>query len=329
MKTMVFALGLAAAAETAWALPARAAEPPPLSVIFTTHSSPSNTFWQAVQKGFNDACRRVQAQCQLLYTQTEGSIPEEIANIEAAIARHPNVILTTLPDNNAFLGVLREAKAKHIVVIADNVDATAGPELAMRGAFIGQNFIPAGYNLAQYLASKFPATGPIKVLIGVSAPGQNWSEQRAEGVEKYLAEYKKAHADRSVTWTRMDSGTDLATTASRVGAYLNAHPDTTAYFDTGFWEAGVAQSLKNHGVKPGKILLGGFDLVPVVLTLMKEGYIQVAVDQQPYTQGFLGVVQAYLMTRFKLGAWSVDTGDNLVTPANVDVVIALSKEGLR
>ncbi|MGH7122322.1 MAG: sugar ABC transporter substrate-binding protein [Acetobacteraceae bacterium] len=328
MRTKVLALCLAAALTAAWALSARAAEPP-LRVIFTTHSSPSNPFWQSVKNGFDDACHRVEAECQLLFTQTEGSIPDEIANIEAAIARHPNVLLTTLPDNNAFVGVLKEAKAKHIIVIADNVDATAGPELALRASFIGQNFIPAGYNLAQYVATEFPKTGPIKILIGVSAPGQNWSEQRAEGIQKYLAEYKKAHPDQSVTWKRMDSGTDLAVTAARVGAYLNAHPDTTAYFDTGLWEAGVAQSLKNHGVKPGKILLGGFDLVPAVLTMMKAGYIQAAVDQQPYTQGFLGVMQAYLMTRFKLGAWSVNTGDNLVTPANVDAVIALSKEHLR
>lgn len=329
MKASLCALSFVTALGAAMALPATAAEPPPLQIVFTVHSSPSNTFWQAVKKGFDDACRRVEAHCQLLFTQTEGSIPEEIANMQAAIARHPDVLLTTLPDNHAFVGVLKEALAKHIIVIADNVDATAGPELSMRAAFIGQNFIPAGYNLAQYLVGLFPKSGPIKVLVGVSAPGQNWSEQRAQGILNYLEEYKKAHPERSITWSRMDSGTDLAVTASRVGAYLNAHPDTTAYFDTGFWEAGVAQSLKNHGMKPGQILLGGFDLVPIVLKEMKEGYIQVAVDQEPYTQGFLGVMEGYLMKRFALGPWSVDTGDNLVTPANVDAVIKLSEEGLR
>ena len=36
---------------------------------------------------------------------------------------------------------------------------------------------------------------------------------------------------------RIDSGTDGAVTADRVGAYLSAHPDTTAYFDTGLWHS--------------------------------------------------------------------------------------------
>ena len=37
----------------------------PVKIAFTIHSSPSNTFWQAVKKGFDDACGKVQAQCQM------------------------------------------------------------------------------------------------------------------------------------------------------------------------------------------------------------------------------------------------------------------------
>ena len=102
---------------------------------------------------------------------------------------------------------------------------------------------------------------------------------------KFLEEYKAANPDREVTIERIDSGTDLAIVADRVGAYLNAHPDTTAYFDTGFWHAGVARVLHDRGVAPGKVLLGGFDLVPEVLQQMKAGYVQVQIDQQPYDAG--------------------------------------------
>ena len=28
----------------------------PLDIVFTVHSGASNTFWQAVQKGYEDAC---------------------------------------------------------------------------------------------------------------------------------------------------------------------------------------------------------------------------------------------------------------------------------
>ena len=64
--------------------------------------------------------------------------------------------------------------------------------------------------------------------------------------------------------------------------------------------------LKDRNIPPGKILLGGFDLAPQVIEQMKAGYIQVEIDQQPYEQGFLPVMQVYLEKKVGL------------TPANID-----------
>ena len=46
----------------------------------------SNTFWQAVKKGYDDACAKIGANCQMVYVQTDGSIHEQVANMEAALA---------------------------------------------------------------------------------------------------------------------------------------------------------------------------------------------------------------------------------------------------
>jgi simple sugar transport system substrate-binding protein len=132
-----------------------------------------------------------------------------------------------------------------------------------------------------------------------------------------------------VSWERIDSGTDLAITSDRVGAYLNAHPDTTAYFDTGFWCAGVARVLADRGVAPGKVLLGGFDLVPEVLQQMQKGYVQALVDQQPYMQGFMPVMEAYLNKKIGLAPSDIDTGQGIVRPKEADSIMALSAQGLR
>ena len=117
--------------------------------------------------------------------------------------------------------------------------------------------------------------------------------------------------------------------SDRVGAYLNAHPDTTAYFDMGFWHAGVAKVLKDRNISPGKVLLGGFDLVPQVLEMMKAGYIQVEIDQQPYEQGFLPVMEAYLKKNIGLAPADIDTGEAVITADQVDAIMALSKQGKR
>ncbi len=318
---------LAAAAVLLAGAPAMAQEP--LDIVFTVHSGASNTFWQAVQKGYEDACAKLAANCQMVYVQTDGSVQEQVANMEAAIARNPDALITSIVDNNAFDDVIQRARDAGIIVIASNVDDLEGAAGNARQAFIGQGFVPAGYSLAQAQWKNMPAEGDLHILVGVSAPGQNWSEQRALGVTNFLDEQIAANPDRKITYERLDSGTDLATVGDRVGAYLSAHPETNAYFDTGFWHAAVARVLADRGVPPGKVLLGGFDLVPEVLDQMKAGYIQVQIDQQPYMQGFMPVMEVYLAKTVGLAPADIDTGQGIVTPDMVDPIMDLSAKGLR
>ena len=301
----------------------------PLSIVFTHHSSASNPFWQAVQKGFDDACEKIEADCQMVFTQTEGAIDQQTANMMAALARRPDALLTTIVDDNAFDGIIENAVQDGTIVIAVNVDDTEGAAGNARAAFVGQGFVPAGYALAKKLSEMFPEEGPIKAVVGVSAPGQNWSEQRAAGVMKFLDEYKADNPDRDVEIVRLDTGTDGAVVAERVGAYLNANPDTTAYFDTGLWHAYVAQVLADRGVEPGEVLMGGFDIVSEVLDQMKAGYIQVQVDQQPYMQGFMPVMEVYLDKTVGLAPADIDTGQGLVLEEDVDSLEKLAAQGLR
>ena len=301
----------------------------PRDIVFTVHSGASNTFWQAVQKGYEDACAKLAANCQMVYVQTDGSVQEQVANMEAALARGPDALITSIVDNAAFDDVIQRARDAGVIVIASNVDDLEGAAGNARQAFIGQGFEPAGYSLGQAQSANFPAEGPIRVLVGVSAPGQNWSEQRALGVMNFMDDFIAANPDRDIAYERIDSGTDPAVVSDRIGAYLSVHPDTTAYFDTGFWHAGVARVLADRGVAPGVVLLGGFDLVPEVLEQMKAGYVQVQVDQQPYMQGFMPVMEVYLAKTVGLAPSDIDTGQGIVTTDMVDAIMELSAMGLR
>jgi simple sugar transport system substrate-binding protein len=214
----------------------------------------------------------------MIFTQTEGSVQEQLANMEAALAREPDAILTSIVDNTALDEIVQRARDAGVIVIGVNVDDLEGAAGNARQAFVGQGFLPAGYSLGEAQSANFPEEGPINVLVGISAPGQNWSEQRGAGVMNFMEDFAAANPDREVNVERIDSGTDLATVSDRVGAYLGANPDTTAYFDTGFWHAGVARVLADRGIEPGEVLLGGFDLVPEAVEQMQAGYIQVQVS---------------------------------------------------
>ena len=301
----------------------------PMNIVFTHHSSASNPFWQAVKKGFDDACSKIEANCQMIFTQTEGAIDQQAANMMAALAGNPDALLTSIVDNNAFDEIIQRAVDNGVITMAVNVDDTEGADGNARASFVGQGFIPAGYSLGKKMAEFFPKDGPIKAVVGISAPGQNWSEQRGAGVMQYLEEFKAANPGRNVEIVRLDTGTDGAVVAERVGAYINANPDTTAYFDTGLWHAYVAQVLADRGVAPGKVLMGGFDIVAEVLQQMEAGYIQVQVDQQLYMQGFIPVMQAYLAHTINLSPADVDTGQGIVLVEDVPALSELAKQGLR
>ncbi|TIS32627.1 MAG: ABC transporter substrate-binding protein, partial [Mesorhizobium sp.] len=111
-----------------------------LNIVFTHHSSASNTFWQAVKKGFDDGCAKVEANCNMVFTQTEGSIEQQVANMRAALAAKPDALLTSIVDDHAFDDVIKEARDAGVVVIAVNVDDTEGAKGNARQAFIGQGF---------------------------------------------------------------------------------------------------------------------------------------------------------------------------------------------
>jgi len=323
MKTLVLGIGLLGLAAST-AMPAAA---DPLKIVMTVHGATSNEFWQPIKKGMDDACAKIQADCQMLFTTTDMSIQQELANIDAALATKPDALILTIPDNKAFTQVVADARAKGIIVIGVNADDTTGHNA--RQSYIGPTFMASGVALAKYLSALFPKDGPIDVLVGVNVPGANWSEQRAAGVLKFMDDYKAANPGRAITVTKMDVGSDPATTSDRVGAYLTAHPNMTAYIESGSSDVTIARLLKERGIGPGKIILGGFDVESDVLQEMKSGYIQAHADQQPYMQGFLPVMEVYLAKTVGLAPPDIDTGNGIVLPNQVDSIAAMAAKGLR
>ena len=93
MKNLALGLGLIGVAASV-SLPAAAA---PLKIVMAIHGSTANEFWQPVKKGFEDACAKIQADCQMLFTNTNMSVQEELANVDAALATNPDALILNNP----------------------------------------------------------------------------------------------------------------------------------------------------------------------------------------------------------------------------------------
>ena len=285
-------------------------------------SDTSNTFWQGIQKGMDAACEMLNAwgqdevDCILVYNQENGNVPMELKTVETIVRQGIDGLAVHIVNDDMFDDIFQECIDGGQICLATNVDDSEGAAGNARLSMTGQDLFKAGYELSKGLAPQYP-DGDVHVLVGLSAPGHSWAEARKNGVVLYLEEYKAANPDRKVTWDVIDSGMDTSLTGQRVCSFIQGYPETTAYFDMGFWGAGAGTCLRDLGYEPGQLLMGMFDIVEIVLDEMRQGYVHLTVDQQPFYQGFLPILQMYFMNKYGLSAFDVNTGKALLYPADI------------
>ena len=285
-------------------------------------SDTSNTFWQGIQKGMDAACEMLNAwgqdevDCILVYNQENGNVPMELKTVETIVRQGIDGLAVHIVNDDMFDDIFQECIDGGQICLATNVDDSEGAAGNARLSMTGQDLFKAGYELSKGLAPQYP-DGDVHVLVGLSAPGHSWAEARKNGVVLYLEEYKAANPDRKVTWDVIDSGMVTSLTGQRVCSYIQGYPETTAYFDMGFWGAGAGTCLRDLGYEPGQLLMGMFDIVEIVLDEMRQGYVHLTVDQQPFYQGFLPILQMYFMNKYGLSAFDVNTGKALLYPADI------------
>ncbi|MFV0384332.1 sugar ABC transporter substrate-binding protein [Paracoccus sp. (in: a-proteobacteria)] len=319
---------LAATALTAiWATIAAAQAQEPYRFTILTQTGIDNTFWQTIKRGMDDACAQYQVDCQLLFTPENGNLQMHLQNLETTIAQGVDGIATVIVDDNLYDDAIQRAIDADIPVLTLNVDDTQGAEGNARLAFVGQDLFQAGYEVAKGLVALLDKGQKQHVLLGLARPGESWAEQRIGGARKYLDE---AIADGwDLDYQVIDSGNDLSITGQRICQYVQGNPATTAVIGAGFWFSGAGECLRDMGIQPHQIRMGGFDLVPILLDEMKKGYVDLTVDQQPYLQGYLPIQQLYFIKKYGLSAFDVNTGKALVSPEDVDQVTAFVEQGVR
>ena len=120
---------------------------------------------------------------------------------------------------------------------------------------------------------------------------------RTSGEEDWIKEFAAANPDRDITYEKLDVGY-AEDVMNRASAYILANPQTNVYVSSGLWGPDLAIALEENGYNKGDVIIGGFDVVPSVVECLKEGWCHATVDQQPYLQGYLPVVQFFLRDKY-------------------------------
>jgi simple sugar transport system substrate-binding protein len=283
--------------------------------VVITHAT-AVPFFVPVRKGAEDAGKLVGAD--VVYTGPAGfDIQKQVEFMKSAIAQRVDGIACTLPDPTAFNDVVAEAMSKGIPVIAINADAPASGRLS----YIGQGNYEAGRSMGEQAVKLLPNGG--SVILGIHTAGAENLEARIKGVKDVL------DAKGGFKYRVVATGTDITRAESLLASALQADPSVKGMFGvediTGI---AIGNIIERQRLK-GKVFGGGFDLVEQELNHIENGVMQFTIDQQPYLQGFQGVMELWLNRMYAISPCDINTGIAPVTAENVKAVKDLAKKGYR
>jgi ribose transport system substrate-binding protein len=240
----------------------------------------ADIFWQSVHAGAVKSS--VDHQVRLVWDgpPNETDIATEMQIVETMINRHVDAIALAPSDKSAFkIVVERAAQAKIPVIIYDS-----GIDTENYRTFVATDNYLGGEMGADRLGALLQGKGQIVMVKTV--PGGASTTAREDG---FRHELNEKFPDIKIRDERFGMAS-IAQSLNVTENMLTAHPDLDGIFcsnESG--SSGAAQALRG---RHSKIKLVGFDSSPMLLSLMKEGWINSLVIQDPFRMGETAFTQA-------------------------------------
>ena len=298
-----------------------------IRIRFFCGGNPGNLFSDIVYRGARDAERDLGPSVEYVFS---GWDPEKmVAQFRDAVAAAPDVIcMMGHPGEAALEPLIDEAFSKGIIVTLQNVDLpNIRKKYAGKGmGYVGQVLYDAGVMLAEGAIERFKLKPGDRALVfgPWQQPGRLFREK---GVADTLEKYGLV-VERMIR--KPEYATDPMTLLPVLSSYISAHPDLKLICYAGGEETGtVYKYMEAIGKKPGEIINIGFDLNPGVIEGFKRGYLQLTIDQQPYLQGYLPILQGCLTKKYKFTGLYINTGGALIDATNYKEIEELVEKGYR
>jgi simple sugar transport system substrate-binding protein len=258
----------------------------------------TNVFFTPTQSGASDACKLLG--CSYQWTGSASSnVGEMVNSINSAITSKVDGIATTLISPTAFTAPVSKALAAKIPVIAYNADEPQTGRLA----YVGQDLFVSGQQMGEHIVSLLPNGGEIGLFI--ATPGAANIQPRIDGAKDTL----KSHSN--IKYDVVATGAAVPAELTAISSWAQGHSSAKGMFavDAGSTQ-GLAQTIQKQGLNKKGWVGGGYDLTPITEQLLAAGYIEFTIDQQPYLQGFLPILELYLYNASQglTGPADVDTG---------------------
>jgi simple sugar transport system substrate-binding protein len=310
---LAFTLGAVLASTLPLGVRQAAAQEPHYTFAIITHGQPGDTFWDIIRKGANAAAKKDNAKVLYLANPTASGEAQLITNVTA---QHVDGIALTLAFPDAEAAAAKQAEAANIPIVGFNAGTDAWKSAGLM-AYVGQDETVAGKAVGDLLNKEEAKS----VVCVDQQQGAVQLEARCDGIKStFKGEFYVLYVP----------GYDMASAQSRIVAKLQQDKNVDYVVTLGAPFAPTA--ITAVGMANSSAKVGTFDLTPRAVSLIQEGKLQWAVDQQPFVEGYLAVDFLWLYkTNGDVvgGGQPVLTGPAFVDSSNIAEVAKFAKLGTR
>ncbi|NIH11378.1 MAG: sugar ABC transporter substrate-binding protein [Serratia symbiotica] len=285
-------------------------------IVFSTPNL-AMPFEVHMQRTAVKAAKEMGVRLQVLDSQ--GSSPKQVADLENAITGGALGFIVSPNDVNAVSSAVGEIQDAKLPVVTLDRSVTSAKKVPHFGA----NNYKGGLAVADFVKSKFPNGARIILLTG--QPGSSSNIERTKGIHDGLkagGNKYKIVAEHSGNWMRSEGmrivESVLPSLPKKPQVILSANDDMAL---------GAIEALRGQSLKPGEVMVTGFDAVPEALARVRDGWLAVTADQRPGFAVKTSMSQLVANIREKKAITGADYAPTMITKDNLDQAERIGEAG--
>ena len=220
-----------------------------------------------------------------------------VTQLGEAIATNPDgIAIMGHPGDDAYQAAVDEAEGKGIIVLARTPSCRSRSTYATKGfGYVGAVLYDAGKALANEAISRGGLASGDKAFVWA------WWRSRDADSGRRASSTDSRKPAWTVVYLEIDdaTNTDPAAGVPAFTGMATANGDLkAAFFDHGNVTSTIPTYMEAAGLDAGGIYTAGFDLSPATVQGVKDGFINLVIDQQQFLQGYLSVLQICLTDKY-------------------------------
>jgi simple sugar transport system substrate-binding protein len=308
-----FLMSLALLGAATWGATGLAsAEENEIKVAFV--SGPLNdSFFPPLYQGAQDAAKALGVKLNYIPIDEADIEASSARTMQAAIAQHPDVIVVGDFITNVVDPFIKQAVAAGIPVYVNQSGQDSWEAVGAFG-FVGQK----GPDVGKVAARKLQEAGSKNILCVINVPGNAYLQAICKG----LADEAKTLGVTSVNLELPTAdSTDQGKVARDIGAFMQSHQGIDGIFTENAAVGTAATNAVDVAQLTGKVKIGTMEVSKVALQQIKDGKMLFLINEQPYLDGFYGVLFAYHYAKYGLAPVGVvSTGPSVIDKVYVDKI---------